>query len=107
MNIKQRPERTSYTFPEQPMADGTVPELYVEMWHPRGREITDGGAVNQLLSSLNSPLSVGTIELSLRADRMPTPEQTQEILEAMASLMVVVSRVGYEMAAQRHEGGEG
>ena len=107
MNIKQRPERTSYTFSDLPMADGTVPELYVGMWHRRGREITDGGATNQLLSSLNSPLSVGTIELSLLADNMPTPEQTQKILKAMAGLMVAVSEVGYEMAQAKHEGEKG
>jgi hypothetical protein len=88
------------------LADGTVPKLYVGTWHRRGREITDGGATNQLLSSLNSPLSVGTIELSLLADNMPTPEQLAKILEAMANLMVVVSEVGYEMAAAAHSGGE-
>jgi hypothetical protein len=91
------------------MADGTVPQLAVMTGKGMNIVITDELSTWQLLSSLDSPMSIDEIQLELDFEgllQMPGPNH-QEILEAMANLMVVVSRVGYEMAQARHEGGEG
>jgi hypothetical protein len=97
-------------FPDQPMTDGTIPELWIVPAEGAatfgGTAIKDHLETSRWLSSINSPLSLGQVELILYG-QLPNAEQTTEILEAMANLMVVVSRVGYEMAAAKHEGGEG
>jgi hypothetical protein len=97
-------------FPEQPMAGGTIPELWIVPAEDAiafgGTAIRDHLETSRWLSSINSPLSLGQVELILYG-QLPNAEQTQKILGAMANLMVVVSEVGYEMAAAAHEGGEG
>jgi hypothetical protein len=105
---------TTVTFPNQPMADGAIPALWIgkPYDYDNQKTITDCGATAQWLSSLNSPLTLTKDSLRMTLHWYdysdgPTHHQTQEILEAMANLMVVVSRVGYEMAQARHEGGEG
>ncbi len=95
----------TFKFPDQPMADGTVPEIWETSWYQDGRDFSDHGETARLLDALNSPLSVGAI--NLRVCGPATPEQLAKILKAMAALMVAVSEVGYEMAAAAHEGGEG
>jgi hypothetical protein len=100
-------------FPDQPMADGTIPELWLggAYDYDNQRTITDCGETARWLSTINSPLTLTAESLRMKLHWYgysdgPTHHQTQEILEAMANLMVVVSRVGYEMAQARHEGGE-
>jgi hypothetical protein len=89
------------------MADGTIPELWVTKdARIRTTIITDNFEIARWNSSINSPLVVGELGLTLEG-QVPTEAQTQKILGAMANLMVAVSEVGYEMAAEAHEGGEG
>jgi hypothetical protein len=98
----------TFTFPDQLMADGTVPQLAVMTGKGMNIVITDELSTWQLLSSLNSPMPIDEIQLELDFEGLlPTPVQTTKILEAMANLMVAISEVGYEMAQAKHEGGEG
>lgn len=98
----------TFKFPDQLMADGTIPELIAVAGEDLSLVISDQLELWRWLSSVNSPMSIDDIQLRLNfEDRLPTPEQTTKILEAMANLMVVVSRVGYEMAQAKHQGGEG
>jgi hypothetical protein len=96
-----------FTFSDQPMEDGTIPELWLTKdARLRTTIITDNFETARWNSSIDSPLVVEELVLSLGGQTL-TDAQTSEILEAMANLMVAVSRVGYEMAQAKHEGGEG
>jgi hypothetical protein len=99
-------------FPDQPMEDGTIPELTTTTYEGMDKgftmDISDECATWGWLSSIDAPMATEELAFTIDfSDKLPTPEQTQKILEAMANLMVVVSRVGYEMAQAKHEGGEG
>jgi hypothetical protein len=107
---------TKIRLSNHPMVDGTIPELYIresQRWSPRGiqfvTEISDGGETSRWLYGINAPFETGqiTVRLDGVSEGDVSPAQTQKILGAMANLVVAVSEVGYEMATQRHEGGEG
>jgi hypothetical protein len=93
------------------MADGTVVELWqIYAQHRHRCEFADMGELNRWLSTaIDSPLRLAQdLNITIHwTGNGPTPEQTQKILKAMAGLIQAISEVGYEMAQERHEGGDG
>lgn len=104
--------KTSIKFPDQPMADGTVPELTVTTCEDMDKgftmDISDECATWGWLSSIDAPMATGELTFTIDfSDKLPTTEQLDKILKAMAGLIQAISEVGYEMAQTKHEGGEG